>query len=60
MPHIRGGKGAAVVNYCKPLATLQRRINSGDEVSSAFPTGKQNGIFLINGYLFHTSVVNMI
>ena len=35
---IRGVKGEAVVNYREPLTILQRRINSGDSVSSTFPT----------------------
>jgi hypothetical protein len=39
MPQIQGIKGEAVVNYCEPLD------NVGDEVSSAFPKGQQNGFF---------------
>ena len=35
---IRGVKGEAVVTYREPLTVLRRRINSGDAVSSAFPT----------------------
>jgi len=39
MPQIQGIKGEAVVNYCKPLD------NAEDGVSSAFPKGKQIGVF---------------
>jgi len=40
---IQGVKGEAVVTYCEPLTTRQRRTGAGDAVLSAFPKGKQHG-----------------
>ena len=38
---------------------LQALDNEEDGVSSAFPTGKQNGIFFINLYLIHRRIMKM-
>jgi hypothetical protein len=45
MPQLQGVRVLAVVVYAEPLTTRQRRASAADAVSSAFPWGKQNGVF---------------
>jgi hypothetical protein len=46
MLQIQGVKGEAVVSYCEPLTTqVEDPVERGDAVSSAFPKGKQQGVF---------------
>jgi hypothetical protein len=47
MPHIRGGKGEAVLRYCEPVPTKEMGHHT------AFPKGKKHGQFpLIQDFTF--------